>query len=121
MISKKKGLHQNSHSFLPANFGCAPEKKLQFSGANNSKPFTTSAPVGRWAVFIFGAKLGLKSTKNVLSCILFKPMGATAPSAPFGYATELDGLELDGLITLRILDATFGTSPKPNDEADGRP
>ena len=48
-------------------------------------------------------------------------MGATAPSAPLGYATELDGLELDGLITLRILDATFGTSPKPNDEADGRP
>ena len=27
------------------------------------------------AVFIFGAKIGLKSTKNVLFCILFRPMG----------------------------------------------
>ena len=31
------------------------------------------------AVFIFGAKIDLKSTKNVLFCILFRPMGGLKP------------------------------------------
>ena len=43
--------------------------------------------VGGGAVFIFGEKIGLKSTKNVLFCILFRPMGGSSPSAPSVYAT----------------------------------
>ena len=39
-------------------------------------------PIGGGAIFILGAKIGLKSTKNVVFCILFRPMGrATAPLA----------------------------------------
>ena len=40
------------------------------------------------AVFIFGAKIGLKSTKNVLFCIFFRPMGgSSSPHPPAVYAT----------------------------------
>ena len=31
--------------------------------------------VGERALFIFGAKIGLKSSKNMLFCILFRPIG----------------------------------------------
>ena len=34
------------------------------------------------AVFIFGAKIGLKSTRNVLFCILFRPIGELEPPCP---------------------------------------
>ena len=34
---------------------------------------------------------------------------------------QLDDLELDGPITLRILDGIAWTSPKQNDGGDGRP
>ena len=34
------------------------------------------------AVFNFGAKIGLKGTKNVLFCILFRPMRGFEPPAP---------------------------------------
>ena len=34
------------------------------------------------AVFIFGAKIGLKSTKNVLFCIFFRPMGGSSSPHP---------------------------------------
>ena len=68
-------------------------KTLHYSGPNNGKSFTTFAPQSRWggAVFIFGAKIGIKSTKNVLFCILFRPIGgAVAPPAPLppGYADD---------------------------------
>ena len=42
------------------------------------------------AIFIFGAKIGLKSTKNVIFCILFRQMGGIrAPPAPPGYANAV--------------------------------
>ena len=66
-------------------------KKLHYSGPNNGKSFTTSAPKSLWgrAVFIFGAKIGLKSTRNVLFCIFFRPMGEARapPTLNPGYAT----------------------------------
>ena len=34
---------------------------------------------------------------------------------------QLNDLELDGPITLRMLDESFGTTPKRNDGCDGRP
>ena len=34
------------------------------------------------AVFIFGAKIGLKNTKNVLFCIFFRPMGGSSSPHP---------------------------------------
>ena len=40
------------------------------------------------ATFMFGAKIGLKSTKNVVFCILFRPMGRGC--SPSGYATAVD-------------------------------
>ena len=46
----------------------------------------------RGAVFMFGAKIGLKSTKNVPFCILFRPMEearAPPPPPPAGYATGI--------------------------------
>ena len=44
--------------------------------------FGSQIPLGG-AVFIFVTKIGLKSTKNVLFCILFRPMeGARAPLSP---------------------------------------
>ena len=36
-------------------------------------------PVGGGAIFSFGTKFGLKSTKNVVFCILFRPMGGLKP------------------------------------------
>ena len=58
-------------------------KILRYSGPNNGNFFTTLAPKSLWggAVFCFGAKIGLKSTKNLLFCILFRPMGeGSSPS-----------------------------------------
>ena len=64
--SPNKGLHRLWVS--------SRTKNLRNSGPNNGKSFTTSATKSRWGVaFIFGAKLGLKSSKNVLFCILFRP------------------------------------------------
>ena len=64
-------------------------RKIHYSSPNNGKFFTTSAPKSLWgAVFIFGAKIDLKSTKNVLVCIFFRPMGRLElPPPPAGYAT----------------------------------
>ena len=72
---KKKGLHRLWVS--------SKTKKLHYFGPNNGKFFTTSAPKSLWevgAVFIFRAKIGLKSTKNVLFCILFSTMGGSSLS-----------------------------------------
>ena len=45
-------------------------------------------PIGG-AIFVFSAKIGLKTAKNVAFCVLFRPMGAVDPLAPLprGYAT----------------------------------
>ena len=59
-------------------------KNLHYSGPNDGMFFTTSAPESFWgAVFNFGAKIGLKSTKNVLLYILFRPMGKLEPPPPW--------------------------------------
>ena len=86
MISKKqkKGFTKIQSLFL-TNFGCAPEKKSTFLVQKQQvlHNFCSPIPSGGGAVFIFGAKIGLKSTKNALFCILFRPMGrATAFHAP---------------------------------------
>ena len=80
MISKKKGLHKLWMS--------SKTKKLHNSGPNNGKSFTTSVPKSRWggAVLIFGAKIGLKSTQNVLFCILFRLMGRLQPPPYIRYS-----------------------------------
>ena len=51
--------------------------------------FTTSAPKFLWGgqFSFFLAKIGLKSTKNVRFCILYRPVGARAP--PPGYTIDL--------------------------------
>ena len=89
-LEKKKVLTK-IQSLLLTNFGCAPEKKnstflVQITGSPSQ--LLLPNPVGG-AVFIFGAKVGLKSTKNVLFCILFRPVGGYSPPPPPGYATEI--------------------------------
>ena len=82
---KKKGLHQNSVTLPDQLWVSSKKRKLYFSGPNNSTSFTTSAPQFRWgggAVFIFGAKICLKSTKNALFYILFRPMGGCYSPPP---------------------------------------
>ena len=44
---------------------------------------------GGRAIFVFSAKIGLKSTKNGVFCILFRPMGETIPPHPPFLATLL--------------------------------
>ena len=86
MISKKKGLHPNSDSFL-TNFRWDPQRKLQFVVQITASPsqLLIANPIGKGgAIFIFGAKIGLKSTKNVIFCMLFRPMEGLEPP---GYAT----------------------------------
>ena len=79
MILKKKGLHKLWMS--------SRTKKLHYSGPNNGKSFTTSAPQFRWGgLFSF---LEQKSASKALKTryfeyfsgqLLFRPMvGATAP------------------------------------------
>ena len=76
---KEKGLHRNSVTF-PDQLWVSSRKKIHFCGPNNSKSFTISASQSHWgSVFIFGAKIGLKSTKNVIFCILFRPMRGLQP------------------------------------------
>ena len=68
---KKKGLHQNWNEFFGQN-----RKFILFFRPNRGNSFTTLAPKSLWAaVFVFWAKIGLKSTKNVRFCILYRPMG----------------------------------------------
>ena len=69
--------------------------------------FGTQFPLGG-AVFIFSPKIGLKNTKNVRFCILYRPMGGTrAPPPPPPLATLLaltvdysTGLTLDAKVIL---------------------
>ena len=110
-LQQKKGLYRNSKDFSCRNqklkgffwpksgdlqkiglhrlWVSSWTKKLHYSGPNNAKSFTTSAPKSLWggAVFIFGAKIGLKSTRNVLFCIFFTPMGEARAPPPSPLAT----------------------------------
>ena len=105
MISKKrkKGLYRLWVS--------SRAKTIHYSGPNNGKSFTTSAPKSRWrgvAIFIFGAKIGLKTTKNVLFYILFRPIGGSSSPASPGYAAVLYVLTFLGLAQTSQLFLKFG-------------
>ena len=65
-------------SLILTNFGCAPQtKNSTFLVQKTASPsqLLLPNPVGEGAVFIFGANIGLKNTKNVLFCTLFRSMG----------------------------------------------
>ena len=66
-------------------------KKKRFFCPNHGNSFSTPSPnpFGGGAVFIFWAKIGVKSTRNVQFCILFRPMGGSSPPPP-PLATLLD-------------------------------
>ena len=107
----KKGLHRNSKDFFCRNqklkgffwpksgdlqkiglqrlWVSSWTKKLHYSGPNNAKSFTTSAPKSLWGgLFSFlEQKIGLKSTRNVLFCIFFRPMGKARAPPPSPLAT----------------------------------
>ena len=73
--NKKKGLHRQCVS--------SRTKNLHYSGPNNGKSFTTSAPKSLWgAVFIFGAKIGLKSTKKCYFAYFLGQWGGCCPPPP---------------------------------------
>ena len=68
--------------FLSPNLRDPPKKrssarlKPSFSGQNHIRPLTNShRQANGGAIFVFGAKIGLKSAKNGVFCILFRPMG----------------------------------------------
>ena len=62
-------------------------------------------PIGG-AIFIFGAKIGRKSTKNVLFCILFRPMGSSSPPPP-GYATATKNAANWSRTAVYVLEALY--------------
>ena len=96
VIPLKKKVFTNIETVIPAEIGWSPKKKGHHQNSVTSPDqlrvrstflvqITASPsqlllpnPVGR-AVFIFGAKIGLKSSKNVLFCILFRPMRGLQP------------------------------------------
>ena len=78
-LQKKKSLHRNWDGFFGQFQTLLPPRSRQFP----HNFVTESLPGG--AVFIFRAKIGLKSTKNVQFCILFRPIGGAR--APPAYAT----------------------------------
>ena len=76
VISKKKKVFIKFQSVFRSNFRWCP-KKLQFCGLNHSKSFTTSHRQSQWGVgsyFHLWSKIGLKSTKIVVFCILYRPL-----------------------------------------------
>ena len=89
-LQKEKGLHQYSTGFSGRN--------LKFKGFFRNQKFKgfvwpksgdlqqkkRSVFISGGAVFIFGVKIGLKSTKNVLFCVLFR-----LEPPPLGYATAV--------------------------------
>ena len=83
---KKKGLHQNSADQLQVR---SRKKNSTFLLQITASPsqLLLPNPIGG-ATFIFGAKIGLKSTKNVVFSILFRQMGRGC--SPSGYATAVD-------------------------------
>ena len=72
MISKKKGLHRNSERF----------------SVQNQVIYISS--LGGGAISRLRTKINLKTAKNMLFCILFRPMGgAIAPFAPLATPLQL--------------------------------
>ena len=104
-LQKKKSLHRL--------WASSRTKKLHYSGPNNGKFFTTSAPKSfRGGIFIFGAKIGLKSTKNELFCILFRPMGGGRAAPPWlRYWSIVDNSDI--ILTYSIYFVSLSTANKP--------
>ena len=98
MISKKK-VFTKIHFFFSPTLSALQKKNSTFVVQITASPsqLLPPTPVGG-AVFIFGAKIGLKSPKNVLFCILFWPI---APLPPPGYATASTRLICLGLVDQR--------------------
>ena len=101
MISKKKGLRQNSERFFGRNpkfirfFRPKPgdlKKKKKNGLRQNSRQFFSQFRNFKrlrggyfrmgGAIFHFSQKIGLKTTKNMRFCILYKPMGGLEPPPP---------------------------------------
>ena len=86
---KKKGLRQNSRRF--------------FTQFRKFKRLRGGSFRMGGAIFHFSQKIGLKSTKNMLFCILHKPMGgARAPPAP-----PLATLLLTSHVAVHLLQSTI--------------
>ena len=80
------------------------QAKTLFSGRNHIKSLINSHRQFQWgrgAIFVLGAKIGLKSTKNVVFCILFRPMGGGGDSPP-GYATEVNEAEISNFPSFTV-------------------
>ena len=90
-------------------------KKLHYSGPNKGKFFTTSAPKSLWgAVFIFEAKIGLKSARNVLFCIFFRPMGEARAPSPSPLAIRYRSIvDNSYILTYSIYFVSLSTANKP--------
>ena len=76
VISKKKKVFTQIQSVFLTNFRWGPGKTnftFQVQITASPSQLLLPNPVGG-AIFIFGAKIGLKSTKSVVVCILFRPI-----------------------------------------------
>ena len=87
--SPKKTLHQNWDCFSP-DLGDLQTKKKKRSSARLKPSFLLEVTPAPWpiaiantirggAIFVFRAKIGLKSAKNGVFCMLFRPMGGYSP------------------------------------------
>ena len=80
---KKKGLHSDWVGIFFSKFRWSSKKKRSstrpkpsVSDLNYIKSLTDSHRQCQWgAILVFGAKIGLKSNKNGVFCILFRAMG----------------------------------------------
>ena len=96
---KKKIFTQIESVYFSPNLGDLRKKKRSstrlkpsFSDLNYIRSLTNSHRQCQWgAIFVFSAKIGLKSAKNGVFCILFRAMewGTVVPP-PLGYATVCD-------------------------------
>ena len=107
VISKKKKVFTEIETDFQAKIG----NSNAFSGRITTFTSQLRHPISfGGAVFIFSPKIGLKSTKNVRFCILYRPKGGSSPPPPL--ATLLDGSMVRYLSTVRyasIFAKKYGT------------
>ena len=96
-IQKKKKVSTEIEPDFSAKIG----NSNAFSGQITTSTWQLRHPIffGGGAVFIFSPKIGLKSTKNVRFCILYRPMGGggsslflAADSVKFGWCKKVAGI-----------------------------
>ena len=87
-----------------------PSSRLgtSFSGPYYIRFLTNSHPKHQWGYFLFSGKIGPKSAKNWVFCILFRPMGGLSYPAPPGFATDLVNATKLQKLTYRPLMGTRG-------------